>query len=303
MPSKYSGAGPTFRRLAENIPNIYLAAEESCFNGDINDKCISLSRGDIEGIRNNQPLNPYLLGDNFDIVVYASPSITLSTNKPQLCWAVGQSEEIHPEIKNLLLHNPKWQQPVIQNKETKIYEFVLGINIPEFEDRKREDFVFQCSNNYPQINSHVVAAWCRKNKIKALFAGPAHGEYRKAFLNEIDYKYTFYLGEISEEEKIKILKQARCYTNLVSHPINGPQLGVKQAWSHGIPVISTNMGIMPEVINNGKNGFIISNEKEFLDAYDRSEYVSSKDCYSTAQNWNIDKMVSSFNSVVSEILK
>ena len=299
-PNRYAGAGPSLRRVAENLDNCWLAAEESCFENDISDKCIRLTKESVKNLKSGS--KDSLLLDDYDVLVYSDHNIVLNTEKPQICWAVGANEKINPEIKHLLLHNAKWQQPIIQNSETKIYEFVLGIDIPEFEKYDKENYVFQCSNHYYQINSDVVANFCKKNGITALFAGPISEDYRKAFLQQIDNKYTFYLGEIKESEKIKLLQKARCYTNLVGHNINGPQLGVKQAWAYGSPVIATNMGIMPEIIKQN-NGFIIKDEHGFVEAFNAAQFIDQKECWNTANNWSTEKMVNSFKLVVEEVIK
>lgn len=301
QPSRYSGAGPTMRRLVENVDNSSIAAEESCFEGDTNNKCISLSKADVENIRNHQPLNPYLFGNDYDVIVYANPGLILNTQKPQICWTVGAYEEINPEIKYLLVHNLKWQKPQIKSPNTKIHEFVLGIDIPPFQEYEKESFIFSCGNQYPQVNSHILARWAVKNKIKVVFAGPIDPTYKQIFLNEIDYNWATYIGQIDETEKIKLMKKARCYIDLVSHPINGPRLSVKSAWSYGCSVISTPVGVMPEVIEQNKNGFIIKDELEFVDAFKASSSINQKDCWNTSNKYSIEKMVESFKKVVNEI--
>ena len=301
-PSRYGGSGRTLRCLAENIDNCYLAAEESCFEGDINEKCICLKRNDIESIKNGTNLY-YLLG-NCDLFVYANPLLVLNTEKPQLCWSVGANENINPNIKNLLLHNPKWQSPRIQSPNTKVHEFVLGIDIPPFEEYKKSIDVFQCSNHYSAINSHWVANWCVKHKIKGVFAGPIDINYKQTFLNEIDYNYATYIGQIDEDEKIRLMKMARCYTSIIAYPINGPQLSIKQAWSYNCIIVSTEMGIMPEVVKHGENGFIIHSEDEFVDAVKAHSWeINQKDCWGASLRWSAPRMVESFKKVVEGVVK
>lgn len=302
LPSRYSGAGPSLRRLAENLDNCYLAAERFCFENDLNDKCIPLTTEQINWIRHGQNLNDYPQLRGFDLYVYCNPSIVLNIEKPQACWAVGQNEKINPQIKHLLLHNLKWQMPKIDGPAPKLYEFVLGIDIPPFQDESKTISVFQCSNHYSAINSHLVANWCSENEIRAVFAGPIDPNYKQTFLNEIDYKWATYIGQIDETEKIKLMKKARCYTNLIAHHINGPQLSLKQAWSYGCSIIASPMGIMPEVIKQGGNGFLVRNKEEFLDAVRTHSWeIEQKDCWNTANLWSLPKMVDSFKNVVEKI--
>ena len=308
-PGRYGGAGSTLRRLAENIPNCYITAEKSCFEDDVNDKCVPLEKWSIDFIRNgylsgvnNAKLDNHIVLKDYDILVYCNPSLVLETVKPQLVWALGAYERIHPGIKHLLVHNLKWQQPQIQTPETKIHEFVLGIDIPPFEEYQKEDFIFSCGNQYSQVNSHVLANWAVRNKMKIVFAGPIDPTYKKTFLSTIDYNWAIYIGQIDEEEKIKLMKKSRCYVDLVLHNINGPRLSVKQAWSHGCSVISTSMGIMPEVIQPGINGFLINNEDEFINAIAESKQIKQLNCYNTSLQWSTEKMCSSFLSVVNNVL-
>ncbi len=305
-PSRYGGAGITKRRLSDNINDCYLAAENSCFEGDITERCIPLSERIIKGIRDGLSLDGVLRdrvpGLEFDVVVYADPGLVLYTQKPQIVWAVGANETVHPEIKHLLTHNLKWQQPQITNPATKIHEFVLGIDIPAFQVYEKEDFLFSCGNQYPQVNSHVLASWAVKNKIKVIFAGPIDPTYREQFLQSTDYNLATYVGQIDEVEKIKLMTKAISYVDLVSHPINGPRLSVKMALSYGCSIITTTMGIMPEVIKNGVNGFIIQNENDFVNAWGLRNTVSQLECFNSSLAWSLDKMVSSFQKVVGEVI-
>lgn len=311
-PGRYSGCGPTFRRLAENIDNCYLAGLEECFEGDITNKCLPLNKFHISQILSYAQLEEviryrYHVSDDpepppfdFDLIVYSKPDVTLNTTKPQLCWSVGAYEKINPNIKHLLLHNPKWQQPIIQNPDTKVHEFVLGIEIPPFEERTKKNQILQITNHYPQINSIILAQWALKYEIKTIFAGPISEGY--PLLDYIDYHTTWYLGQIKEEEKIKLMKESLVHASLYSHPINGPNLSTKTALSYGCWILTTNAGIMPEVIQNRVNGHIINNEGDFLDAWGRRDQPKQANCWNTAQNWSLDKMINSFKKVVNEIL-
>ena len=304
-PRTYGGAGRTLKLLAENLDNTYLAGEEKCFEGDLNEKTLPLSPRLISQIRDGLSVDGVLRdrhGFEFDLVVYADSGITLCTEKPQLCWSVGAEEKINPYIKHLLTHNLKWQKPVIQNPETKIHEFVLGIDIPAFEEYEKEDFLFNCGNQYHLANSGALANLAVKNKIKVIFAGPIDPNHRSIFLNEIDYKWATYIGQIDEAEKIKLMKKARYYIDLPGHHLNGPRLSTKMAWSYNCVVISTPMGIMPEVIVEGKNGYIIKNEDDLVSAVSKLPLFNQLDCFNTATQWSLDKMCKSFLGVVNEVI-
>jgi|SRR3990167_4490689 len=302
QPSRYSGCGPTFRRLVENLENCYLAAEESCFEGDVNEKCVSLTREDINSIKNGSKLFNFKndIFGQFDVVVYSNPSLVLNTSKPQICWAVGQNEKVYKKVKYLLLHDKSGQNPIIENHKTKIFEFVLGISVPMFEVYQKQDFILQVTNHYPQINSNVLARWALKYKIKTIFAGPISEKYQ--LLDYIDYESTFYLGEIKQEEKIKLLKKAKLISSVYSFPINGPPLFCKEGLGFGCGLLSARIPSIEKILKEGHNGFFVLDEASFVDAWNHRHYIDQKDCWNTANKWNLNKMVFSFQKVIDSVL-
>ncbi len=286
--NKYGGISKTFATLQRHLPNSYLGGAAHSFeNYNIDNKIII----------NNKEEIPY--GD-FDLILHAQTNTHLKTNKPVLVWAPGQNETIHPENTNLLLHNKNTQNPLISNPETKIHEFVLGIEIPEFQEYKKEDLIVQISNHYPQIGSHILAGLCDKYKINCVFAGPVAGDYREQFFQSVDTnQYTYYIGEISESEKISWLKRAKYYGNLLLHHINEPQLGVKQALSFGCGIIATSVPAMTGLIRNGYNGFLISTEMDFVRMFGD---IKQKNCWDSVQKYSIANMTESFKIAAEEVI-
>jgi glycosyltransferase involved in cell wall biosynthesis len=68
---------------------------------------------------------------------------------------------------------------------------------------------------------------------------------------------------------ISYLKSSDCL--LFSSNYEGYGMVIIEALSFGLPVITTKVGVAPEVIENGKNGFLVEvgNEKEYLQALEK----------------------------------
>jgi glycosyltransferase involved in cell wall biosynthesis len=68
---------------------------------------------------------------------------------------------------------------------------------------------------------------------------------------------------------VSYLKSADCL--LFSSNYEGYGMVIIEALSFGLPVIATKVGVAPEVIENGKNGFLVEvgNEKEYLQALEK----------------------------------
>ena len=248
------------------------------------------------------PLNNSLQVDTFDIVFHASPATHVNTSglkAKSLVWTPGFSETVHPLNSNLLCHNYEGQQPTIKNPLTKVYQFVLGMKMPKFQEYQKNDFIFQCSNHYSQINSGYVARLAQKYKIMAYFAGPVAGD--SDLLDFIDNVHTFYLGEIDEKMKIEFLTGAKIVTALYSHSINETPLAAKQALSYNCGIVTTGAGHIGKIVKDGHNGFIVSKEEDFIKAWENRNLLKQYDCWKSIQGYSLENMVNSFERVVKSI--
>ena len=71
----------------------------------------------------------------------------------------------------------------------------------------------------------------------------------------------------------------------------------------GTPVLTFGKGSMPEIIQNGKNGFIVSNIEEMSQRLKDIENISRKSCRETVvQRFSQEKMIKAYIEVYKEIL-
>lgn len=95
-----------------------------------------------------------------------------------------------------------------------------------------------------------------------LIAGPWPGNsIKKEVLNYIDknelQKYIQFLGPIYREEKERLFQKSDIFVFPSQYPLEAFGLVNLEAMQAGIPVITTNIGAMPEMVIDGKTGFII----------------------------------------------
>ena len=119
----------------------------------------------------------------------------------------------------------------------------------------------------------------------------------------IDGQEIIYMGNSGPVDRNRLLGGA--YALL--HPIGFEEpfgLSVVEAMICGTPVIAFNRGAMPELILNGKTGFLVNNVEEAVEAVNRIEYIDRRDCMEWASStFSIKKMVDGYLDVYQKILR
>src|SRR3990167_8091416 len=286
FPNKYGGAGRSIRLMMDGIKNFYLVAEESCFEGDINERCIPITHEQIENIRNNKPISD-IVKDNFDLIlVNGDTNSFINTTIKQICWCGGFNEKVHPRHEYMICYHIATQCPIFQNdeKQLKVYEFRLGTPLPIFEKYKKEPFILQITNHYHAIQSHMLALVCNKYGIKCIFGGPIDINYQDLFLKCIDNQNTYYLGMVKENDKIKLLKRATFFASLYSYPLHAVSLAFKQALSYGCGILTTPGG-QTELFMRDKNiGFLVKNADDLIRSWIKKGDINQENCYNAVKN-------------------
>ncbi|HUD06922.1 MAG TPA: glycosyltransferase family 4 protein [Candidatus Saccharimonadales bacterium] len=93
----------------------------------------------------------------------------------------------------------------------------------------------------------------------------------------IDGDLVSFLGEVGHEAKVKLLKNAKALLS----PLQWDEpfgLANVEAMACGTPVIAINRGSMPEVILNGKTGYLCSNIDEMIDRVADIDKISRQAC-------------------------
>lgn len=111
-----------------------------------------------------------------------------------------------------------------------------------------------------------------------------------------------YVGEINEKQKQEFLGNAKA----LLFPIDWPEpfgLVMIEAMACGTPVIAWNNGSVPEIIDNGKSGFIVSSMEEAIEASGR---ISSFDrdvvrsCFE--QKFSVERMTNDYLAFYQKLI-
>ncbi len=124
-------------------------------------------------------------------------------------------------------------------------------------------------------------------------------QYVEPYLNESE---VIYLGSVGPEQRDDLLGKALA----LLHPINFEEpfgLSVVEAMACGTPVIAFNKGSMPEILEDGKTGFLVSNVEEAVHAVGKLKHIHRQDCRKTVEErFTSDRMTKNYMMVYQQIL-
>ncbi len=144
----------------------------------------------------------------------------------------------------------------------------------------------------------------RQANRKLIIAGLIQDEtyYQKEVAPHLDEDRVVYIGNVGPDQRNKLLGNAAA----LLHPINFNEpfgLSVVEAMACGTPVIAFKRGSMPEVIVDGKTGFLVSTVQEAVQAVGNLGTLKRADCRQhVLDHFSVDRMVTDYLKVYQQIL-
>ena len=141
---------------------------------------------------------------------------------------------------------------------------------------------------------------------KLIIAGniqPGHEEWFEEFIRpHLSNPFIEWVGPVNDEQKRYYLQRAKA----ILFPIKWEEpfgIVMIEAMACGTPVIAFRRGSVPEVIKEGRNGFIVNNTQEMTEAVDKIPSLSRefvrKDC---AQRFSREKIAGDYLKLFERIL-
>ncbi|OAD64305.1 hypothetical protein A7K95_05475 [Pediococcus parvulus] len=150
------------------------------------------------------------------------------------------------DTKGIVIRNGiKINDWVKTNKESKEDEFILTM-VARFDDPKDQLLLV---NSIEKIKNLKI-------RVNLVGNGPTLNVVRKKVSDKKLQRMVYFNG--FQKDVSKILKQSDCFILLSNH--EGLPISILEAMNFELPIIGSNVGGIPEEIETGVNGFLVSNK-------------------------------------------
>lgn len=126
--------------------------------------------------------------------------------------------------------------------------------------------------------------------------------YREKVEPLIDGEQIQYLGEIDHEDKVRLLGEAM----VTLFPITWREpfgLVMIESMSAGTPVIAMNLGSVPEVIADGKTGFVCESLEQMIEMVPKAIKIDRQTCREyVVSNFSVESMTDEYEKAYSMVL-
>jgi glycosyltransferase involved in cell wall biosynthesis len=161
-----------------------------------------------------------------------------------------------------------------------------GIKVKDFDfNDQPEDYLLYFGRIHNDKGTAEAIEIALKSKRRLLIAGIIQDQHYYDFkVKPLLSDQLIYVGEAGPEKRNELMRNALA----LLHPINFDEpfgLSVAEAMLCGTPVIAFNRGSMPELILNGKTGFLINTVNEAVESLQEIHKISRQVC----RQWSSDQ--------------
>jgi glycosyltransferase involved in cell wall biosynthesis len=182
-----------------------------------------------------------------------------------------------------------------------------GIDVDAFEyNESPQDYLAFLGRFSPEKGPEQAISLAKRTGHKLIMAGKINSfeeEYfRRKIQPKIDGKQILFIGEVGHAEKVELLKNAKA---LISPLKWNEPFGLTnvEAMACGTPVITTEKGSLPEIISDGKTGFLCPTIAEMARAVRNVESIKRADCRKHVErNFSAARMASGYVAAYKKVM-
>jgi glycosyltransferase involved in cell wall biosynthesis len=183
-----------------------------------------------------------------------------------------------------------------------------GVEIARLRGRReKRNFALALGRICPEKGFHFALDAAKQAGADLVLAGEVFPyavikEYfRKKITPRLDSRRKF-IGPVGFDAKRRLLLQARCLL-IPSTVQETSSLVAMEAMAAGTPVIAFASGALPEIVEHGKTGYLVSNAKEMAKAIAAIDRIDSEECRRTAaRRFSAEAMVERYLQTYERII-
>lgn len=181
-----------------------------------------------------------------------------------------------------------------------------GIDPADFTFRQqKEDYLLYFGRIHPDKGTHEAIEIALQAGCPLKLAGLIQDEnyFNTKVKPRIDNERIIYVGNVGPEMRNELLGAARA----LLHPISFEEpfgLSVVEAMMCGTPVIAFARGSMPELIIDGKTGYLVETVNEAAQAVEKLNAIDPYICSEHAlEKFSLDRMIDEYINVYKRVLQ
>lgn len=189
-----------------------------------------------------------------------------------------------------------WLATVYHGLDTRLFPFIS----------KPSRYVVAVGRVHPKKGTHVAIAIAKKLGLPIRILGgfnPQDSYFKKYIQPQVDGRRVILAGHLDRTE----------YANTLSHalanifPLQWEEpfgLTLIEALACGVPVVSFPRGSVPEIIRNGKNGFLVKTPSQAVSAVQHIEKIDRRVCRQSVEDqFSLEAMIDGYEHAFAKVLK
>lgn len=183
-----------------------------------------------------------------------------------------------------------------------------GVDVTKFDaTSKKADFALALGRICPEKGFHLALDAARLAGVELVLAGEifpyeSHVRYfKEEIAPRLDAKRRF-IGPVGFRKKRRLLAEAKCLL-VPSTVAETSSLVAMEALASGTPVIAFRSGALPEIIEDGLTGYVVSNANDMAAALAKVDLLDPKTCRRVAcKRFGLDRMIAGYLDLYRQII-
>jgi glycosyltransferase involved in cell wall biosynthesis len=180
-----------------------------------------------------------------------------------------------------------------------------GINVPDFPFRAEHgDYLLFFGRIHPEKGTAEAIRVAQQANLPLIIAGIVQDAayFEREVAPHLDDRHVRFIGSVGPDRRGDLLAGARALLHLINfrEPFG---LSMVEAMACGTPVIARPLGAVPEIVSDGRTGFLVENCEAAVDAVSRVRMLDRRTIRNHVEkNFSADRMVDEYVKAYEAVL-